>query len=61
MDPAPAVVGGEIADLTVLGAYPFDDPDGEVAIETHLLAAGTTVLQVPVTYRAAPYSGPPPR
>lgn len=41
--------------LTKLGSYRFDDPDGEVGIETHLL--GTTdgqVLQVPLTYRGAP-------
>jgi len=50
-------VGGATTDLIVLGAYRFDDPDGEVGIETHLLAAGTTVLQVPVTYRAVPLPG----
>lgn len=44
--------------LEQLGAYRFDDPDGEVGIETFLLrdAAGRT-LQVPVTYRGAPLEG----
>jgi len=44
--------------LTRLGSYRFDDPDGEVGIETHLL--GTVdgqVLQVPLTYRGAPVTG----
>lgn len=53
----PWLGGADTAELTVLGAYRFDDPDGEVGIETHLLAAGTAVLQVPVTYRAAPLPG----
>ncbi len=43
-------------DTTVLesvGAFRFDDPDGEVGVETHLLrAASGQVLQVPLTYRA---------
>ncbi|MFG1883640.1 hypothetical protein [Micromonospora sp. NPDC049102] len=37
------------------GAYRFDDPAGEVGIETILVAAGDgPVHQVPLTYRAAP-------
>jgi hypothetical protein len=37
------------------GAYRFDDPDGEVGIETILVAAADgPVHQVPLTYRAAP-------
>ncbi len=41
--------------LTQLGSYRFDDPDGEVGIETHLLGtADGQVLQVPLTYRGAP-------
>jgi hypothetical protein len=41
--------------LTKVGSYRFDDPDGEVGIETHLLAtADGQVLQVPLTYRGAP-------
>jgi hypothetical protein len=49
------------ADLTtveVVGAYRFDDPDGEVGIETHLLqTTDGQILQVPVTYRGSPVAG----
>jgi hypothetical protein len=38
-----------------LGAYRFDDPGGEVGIETIVARAGDgSLIQVPVTYRAAP-------
>jgi hypothetical protein len=41
--------------LTRLGSYRFDDPDGEVGIETHLLGTRDgQVLQVPLTYRGTP-------
>jgi hypothetical protein len=44
--------------LTKLGSYRFDDPDGEVGMETHLLAtADGQVLQVPLTYRGSPRAG----
>ena len=47
--------GADTSSLTRLGAYRFDDPDGEVGIETHLLrTADGQVLQVPLTYRGAP-------
>ncbi len=43
------------ASLSILGAYRFDDPAGEVGIETHLLQVeGGPVLQAPLTYRGAP-------
>lgn len=39
--------------LESVGAYRFDDPAGEVGVETHLLrAADGTTIQVPLTYRA---------
>lgn len=41
--------------LDAVGAYRFDDPEGEVGIETHMLkAADGRILQVPVTYRGGP-------
>jgi hypothetical protein len=41
-----------------VGAYRFDDPDGEVGIETHLLrTADGQIVQVPVTYRGSPLDG----
>ncbi|PFG34862.1 CG0192-related protein [Sanguibacter antarcticus] len=43
--------------LTLVASYRFDDPDGEVGIETLLVRAGGPVLQVPLTYRAAPLAG----
>jgi len=38
----------------VVGAFRFDDPDGQVGIETHMVMAGDTLLQVPITYRNEP-------
>ncbi|KRC65341.1 hypothetical protein ASE12_11555 [Aeromicrobium sp. Root236] len=49
---------GDASALEHLGAYRFDDPDGEVGMETHLVRAGDgPVLQVPWTYRGAPLDG----
>jgi hypothetical protein len=51
----PWFVAGSDA-LRSLGAYRFDDPDGEVGIETHIVRTDTggPTLQVPLTYRGAP-------
>src|ERR1700712_1086698 len=44
--------------LEAVGAYRFDDPAGEVGIETHLLMSPRgQVIQVPLTYRSAPLAG----
>lgn len=49
---------GDDEGLEVIGAYRFDDPDGEVGIETFLVRSGDgPVLQLPVTYRGAPLAG----
>ena len=41
-----------------LAEYRFDDPAGEVGVETIVFAAGDgTTVQVPLTYRAAPLEG----
>jgi hypothetical protein len=51
----PWIGDADASTLTKLGSYRFDDPDGEVGIETHLLGtASGEVLQVPLTYRGAP-------
>ena len=51
----PWAAGADTSTLTGLGSYRFDDPDGEVGVETHLLGtADGQVLQVPLTYRGAP-------
>lgn len=48
---------GHEGDLELLGAYRFDDPEGEVGIEGHLVRLGDVVLHAPLTYRAAPLAG----
>jgi hypothetical protein len=49
---------GDVSGMEAVGAYRFDDPDGEVGIETHLLrTADGRLLQVPLTYRGAPLDG----
>jgi hypothetical protein len=40
--------------LRPVGFLRFEDPDGEVGIETHLVTDGTSVLHLPMTYRGAP-------
>ncbi len=51
----PWAAGADTSTLTRLGSYRFDDPDGEVGMETHLLGtADGQVLQVPLTYRGSP-------
>lgn len=53
----PWFVGDDVG-LEAIGAYRFDDPDGQVGIETILVrsASGPT-LQVPLTYRGEPLAG----
>jgi hypothetical protein len=41
----------------VIGSYRFDDPDGRVGMETHLVTAGGALLQIPLTYRDEPLDG----
>jgi hypothetical protein len=44
--------------IEAVGAYRFDDPDGEVGLEAHLLQTSDgQILHVPVTYRASPLAG----
>lgn len=53
-DWVPAQPWGE-PEFELVGAYRFDDPDGEVGIETHVLStADGHLLQVPLTYRGVP-------
>jgi hypothetical protein len=53
--PAQQWWAGDGATIDVVGAYRFDDPAGEVGIETHLLRVGDAhTVQVPLTYRGAP-------
>lgn len=50
-------LGADAAELEHLGAFRFDDPAGEVGMETHLLSTGGRVVHVPLTYRGAPLPG----
>lgn len=54
----PWFVGDKDVPVTNVAAYRFDDPDGQVGIETILVRAGAgPLLQVPLTYRDAPLTG----
>ncbi|HWJ63195.1 MAG TPA: hypothetical protein VNS19_14590 [Acidimicrobiales bacterium] len=44
-------------DVELVGAFRFDDPDGRVGLEVHLVRLGGVLLQVPLTYRDAPLPG----
>lgn len=48
---------GPAGDLERLAAYRFDDPAGEVGIETILVGTARGTFQVPLTYRGAPLAG----
>ncbi len=48
--------GGE-GEVRVLGSYRFDDPAGEVGIESLVVRRGEGVFQLPLTYRGAPMGG----
>src|ERR1041385_484635 len=43
--------------IAVIGSFRFDDPDGRVGMETHIVTAGDALLQVPLTYRDEPLDG----
>lgn len=46
--------GSGVPVLAPVGFFRFEDPAGEVGLETHLLTDGETVYQIPMTYRGAP-------
>lgn len=53
----PWYAGHGTSELRPVGFFRFEDPDGQVGIETHVLSDGNTVYQVPMTYRGAPLPG----
>jgi hypothetical protein len=54
----PWFVGDAGAEVESVGSFRFDDPDGEVGVETLLVRFGTgPLLQVALTYRSAPLAG----
>lgn len=52
--PAQPWFDGPAAEAVPVGAYRFDDPEGEVGIESHLVDVGGRLVHVPLTYRGAP-------
>lgn len=51
LDRQPWAGAGEIE---TIGSYRFDDPEGQVGVEAILVRRAGRILQVPMTYRAAP-------
>ncbi|MEO7349087.1 MAG: hypothetical protein ABIW32_04420 [Terrimesophilobacter sp.] len=50
--------GDADAEFSNVAAYRFDDPEGDVGVETILIRAGHgPMMQVPLTYRGAPLEG----
>jgi hypothetical protein len=49
--------GNGSMNLVRVGSFRFDDPDGEVGIETLLVASEGAVFQIPLTYRGSPLRG----
>jgi hypothetical protein len=45
------------APIEAIGSYRFDDPDGRVGMEVHIVDAGGELMQVPLTYRDEPLDG----
>ncbi len=48
--------GGD-GSVELVGAYRFDDPEGRVGLEVHLVRSSEILLQVPLVYRDAPVDG----
>ncbi len=54
----PWFVGDAASGFTTVANFRFDDPEGEVGVETLLVRAGAgPILQIPLTYRNAPLAG----
>jgi hypothetical protein len=54
---AAAPWGDAQAEVDVVGSYRFDDPEGEVGLETFIVRVGDRLLHLPLTYRGAPLEG----
>jgi hypothetical protein len=50
----PWYLGAGIPSLSPVGFFRFEDPAGEVGIETHLVTDGAIAYQIPMTYRGKP-------
>lgn len=49
---------GGSGEVSAVGAYRLDDPEGEVGIEGHLVSRDDVMLHVPLAYRGAPLDDP---
>lgn len=49
--------GVNSAQIDVVGAFRFDDPENQVGMEVHMVRAGEILLQVPLSYRNDPLAG----
>lgn len=54
----PWFLGAGRPSLSPVGYFRFEDPAGEVGIETHLVRDGSVLYQVPMTYRPSPIGQP---
>src|SRR5215207_1012560 len=54
--PAQPWYAGGADRLEALGAFRFDDPDGEVGVQVHVVHSGpgSAIYQIPMTYRPEP-------
>ena len=50
----PWYLGAGTPPLLPVGYFRFEDPTGEVGIETHLVTDGEIMYQIPMTYRGMP-------
>lgn len=50
----PWYTGAGTPSLSPVGYFRFEDPAGEVGIETHLVTDGSVLYQIPMTYRGSP-------
>jgi hypothetical protein len=48
---------GDAGPVTPLGSYRFDDPAGQVGVESHVVEVGGRTWHVPLTYRGQPLDG----
>ncbi len=55
--PAQPWSSGDGAPIELVGAFRFDDPEGQVGLEVHLVRSGNVLVQVPLVYRDAPVDG----
>lgn len=51
-------LGDGVPRLRLVGTLRFEDPEGVVGVETHLVDDGSRLYQVPMTFRGAPLESP---